>query len=316
MDLSALLGTAPPLPAYTLATAVAVVALAIFARLADLRSAWLPIRTWLVMLPVAFVALWLGQAAWTLLITVIAVFAFREFARATGLERERLFVLVVVATIVAENVAAYLQRYDFFMALPMWGVLALALVPIVADRTEAMLQWFALSVLAVVLFGFFMAHLSYLYASPLGLGYLLFVVLATQLNDALQFLFGKLAGRRHWTSLSPNKTIEGSLLALAATILLAFAHWPLAFPHLPAWAVLLAGLIVGVGGQVGDLLMAMTKRNVGIKDWGHLLPGHGGIIDRINSLLVTAPVFAHVMGFLFGGFPTGTPGHLLGLAAR
>lgn len=294
---------AAPLPAYTAITAVAVGFLMLVTRVTNLRAAWTPIRTWLVMLPVVFVALWLGAGVWTGLITLISLLALREYSRASGLDREPLAVIVVAVTIVAINVAAFVQRYDFFMALSMWGVLALTLVPILRNRAEEMLQWFALSVVAVTFMGFFLAHLSWLAQSSLGLGYLLFVILATQLNDALQFMYGKLFGRRTWTALSPNKTIEGSLLALGTTVALAFAQWQLAFPHLPWWGVLLAGLIVGAGGQVGDLTMSMVKRNIGIKDWGALLPGHGGIIDRTNSLMITAPVFAHVMGFIFGGFP-------------
>jgi phosphatidate cytidylyltransferase len=166
-----------------------------------------------------------------------------------------------------------------------------------------MLQWLALSIVGVTLYAFFLSHLSWLYQSSLGLGYLLFVLVATPLNDVLAFTFGKALGRHHWTTLSPNKTVEGSVLALAATVGLTFVQAPLAFPHVPPWGVLLAGVIIGVGGQVGDLMMALVKRNIGIKDWGHLLPGHGGLTDRLNSFMITAPVFAHVMGFLFGGFP-------------
>jgi phosphatidate cytidylyltransferase len=264
------------------------------------------------MLPVAIGALWLGPIAWTALVTVVSILGFKEYARATGLYREVAFVIVVYLTIIAANVASLVQRYDFFMAIPMWGILLFVLVPIVRNRTDDMLQWFALAIVGLIFFGFFLAHLSYLGLSPLGLGYVLFVLLATQLNDALGFIYGKLLGHRRWTPISPNKTIEGAGLALATTIALAFVQWAIAFPHVPIWGVVAAGVIVGLGGQVGDLTMANVKRNVGIKDFGHLLPGHGGITDRVNSLMVTAPVFAHFMGFLFGGFPGTAPGMTFG----
>ena len=92
-------------------------------------------------------------------------------------------------------------------------------------------------------------------------------------------------------------------MAAATTIALAFAQWQIAMPNVPAWGVFAAGIIVGIGGQVGDLTMANVKRSAGVKDFGTLLPGHGGMTDRVNSLMVTAPAFAHFMGFLFGGFP-------------
>jgi len=83
----------------------------------------------------------------------------------------------------------------------------------------------------------------------------------------------------------------------------AFLNWPLAFPELPWWGALGLGVIIGAGGQIGDLTLATFKRNVGIKDFGNLLPGHGGVLDRLNSLTLVAPVALHFVRFFFDGFP-------------
>ena len=289
-----------PLLAYVGLAAVALVALSVAAWLARLSAARVPIQTWLFLLPAIFIPLWLGALAWAIFITIVAILGAKEFAKTTGLYAQRPFVLVVYAAIIAVNAAAYARTDGVFLTLPMWSFLALTLVPILMNRTEQMVQWFALSVMAITFYGFFLGHLVWLYGAPQGLGYLLFVVTATQLNDVLAFLGGKRFGRHTWTALSPNKTIEGSLFALGGTLVLAFAQWPIAFPHLPWYGVLVAGLIVGVGGQVGDLTMALIKRNAGVKDFGGMLPGHGGITDRTNSLMVTAPTFTHAIGFLFG----------------
>lgn len=306
MDIGALL--AAPLPAYTTIVAGGFAAFGAVIAATRFRVAWAPYFTWLPMLVLVFGAWWVSMVssspwAWALFVTLVSVYGFKEFARATGLYREILFVLLVYASIAFANLWAFLPHYGFFMVTPFWSIAALALVPIVRNRTEHMLQWFALSVVGVVYFGWFLAHLTYLWHSPYGLGYLIYVVLATQFNDVLAFLSGKLFGRHRWTVLSPNKTVEGSLFALAGTIALAFANWGLAFPHLPWWGVLAAGVIVGVGGQIGDLTMANFKRNIGIKDFGSILPGHGGILDRVNSLMYVSPVFFHFMGYFFGPFP-------------
>jgi phosphatidate cytidylyltransferase len=289
-----------PLRAYTVLAAVALVVLAAAAWLARVSAARTPIRTWLFLLPAIFIPLWLGALAWAVFITTVAILGAKEFAKTTGLYTQRPFVLVVYGAIVAINAAALARDNGIFLSLPMWSFLALTLVPIAMNRTEQMVQWFALSVMAVTFYGYFLGHLVWLYGAPQGLGYLLYVVTATQLNDVLAFLGGKRFGRRRWTTLSPNKTVEGSLFALGGTLILAFAQWPIAFPQLPWYGVLMAGLIVGVGGQVGDLTMALIKRNAGVKDFGGLLPGHGGVTDRTNSLMVTAPTFTHAIGFLFG----------------
>jgi len=293
-----------PLALYTVASAATVVVTMVLLAVLRLREAWTPLRTWFVMLPIALGAIWLGHGPWAVLVTVVSVFAFKEYARVTGLYRQALFVLVVYGAIVVQNVFAFVGYYDWFMATPTWAILSLALVPIVMRRSQGMLQWFALAIVGVVFYGYFLAHLTYLYGSSDGLGYLLFVVLMTQLNDGLQYIYGKTVGRHHWTPISPNKTIEGSLLAGVTIVVLTFLQAPIAFPQVPPAGVLAAGLIITVGGQVGDLTMANVKRNAGVKDYGSVLPGHGGLTDRLNSLMVTAPVFAHVMGYLYGGFPS------------
>ncbi len=293
-----------PLGFYTIATVATVVVTSALLAVLRLPGAWIPLRTWFVILPFALGAMWLGQGAWTVRVAVVSLLAFREFARVTGLYRQTLFVLLVYGAVITENYFAYVGRYDVFMAIPTWAVLVMALVPIVLRRTEGMLQWYALAIVGAVFYGYFLAHLSFLYGSSEGLGYLLFVLLMTQLNDALQYIYGKAAGRHRWTPISPNKTIEGSLLAGATILVLTFLQAPIAFPWVPPLGVLAAGLIVTIGGQIGDLTMANVKRNAGVKDFGTILPGHGGLTDRLNSLMVTAPAFAHFMGYLFGGFPT------------
>jgi len=269
------------------------------------RAAWQPYRTWFILLPPIFAAFWLGPLGWAVFVTAVSIWSFREYARVTGLFQEPPFVVVVYAAIIAANATAYFGEAAraYFLVVPVWGIAALTLVPIALNRTDRMLQWSALSIVAVVYFGFFLAHLTYMRSSPFGIGSLMYVVLMTQFNDALGFLLGKTFGRHRWTVLSPNKTVEGSLLALGASIALAFINWQIAFPHLPWYGVLLAGCVVSIAGQVGDLTMANVKRNVGVKDFGALLPGHGGILDRTNSLMLVAPVFMHVFHFFWGMYP-------------
>lgn len=295
--------TTDPLLFYTAAVVATVVVTIVVLTVLRIPGAWVPFRTWFLILPVALGAMWLGHGAWAVFVTVVSMAGFREFARVTGLHRHTLFTLVVYGAIVAQNVFAFVGYYDWFMATLTWTILSLALVPIVLRRTEGMLQWFALAIVGAVFYGYFLAHLTYLYGSSAGLGLLLFVVLMTQLNDGLQYLYGKAVGRHRWTPISPNKTVEGSLLAGVTIVILTFLQASIAFPEVPPRGVLMAGLIIAIGGQIGDLTMANVKRNAGVKDFGTVLPGHGGLTDRLNSLMVTAPVFAHAMGYLYGGFP-------------
>src|SRR5439155_6718659 len=123
--------------------------------------------------------------------------------------------------------------------------------------------------------------------------YLGYLVLAVQLNDVAAYIVGKLWGRRLLRSnISPKKTWAGALAGLAISLLLPWALL-FTFPHFEVHDCIVVGLIVGLGGQLGDLVLSFIKRDLGIKDWGSLIPGHGGILDRIDSLIYVAPLFFH-----------------------
>jgi phosphatidate cytidylyltransferase len=99
-------------------------------------------------------------------------------------------------------------------------------------------------------------------------------------------------------AISPNKTWGGALGALAVSMAL---PWLLrfSFPHFGPLQLVLTGLIVGVGGQLGDLTISMIKRDIGMKDMGSLIPGHGGVLDRIDSLIFAGPLFFHMVRWFY-----------------
>jgi phosphatidate cytidylyltransferase len=273
-----------------------------FIWLRPLEAAKKPYLTWAILLPLLLVPLWLGPPFWIVAVTLVSIYGFKEFAKGTGLYDHMAYCLIVDAVIIGLGLSAIFKDYGLFMALPIWGAAILSAVPVLTNTYEGSVQRISLSIIGLVYFGWFAAHWGYLSQSAYGLGYVLFALLATQFNDALAFLWGKLFGKTTWTKLSPKKTIEGSLLALVSSIALAFANWPMAFPHFQWWLVLLIGLLIGVGGQIGDLVMSAFKRDIGIKDFGSLLPGHGGILDRIDSLLWVGPLFLHTARAFHGGF--------------
>jgi phosphatidate cytidylyltransferase len=143
---------------------------------------------------------------------------------------------------------------------------------------------------------------------------LLMLLTTVALSDVAAFTFGKLiGGPKLLPATSPNKSISGALGALTVTTLLVaglsaviFAGTAMAQWH---W-LLLFGLIVGVGAQSGDLMLSSIKRDIGIKDMGTILPGHGGVLDRFNSLLLVAPAAFHFIGY-FVGFGLGQPTRLI-----
>jgi len=127
---------------------------------------------------------------------------------------------------------------------------------------------------------------------------LLFFLIVLQASDVLQYVAGKLFGKHLISpSLSPNKTVEGFIGGVSLASLLGAALFEVT-PFTPLQAGLMA-LIICLMGFAGGLIMSATKRDRGIKDFGTILPGHGGILDRIDSLCFAAPIFFHLTRYFF-----------------
>jgi len=167
-------------------------------------------------------------------------------------------------------------------------------VPIFRNRARGELQKIALAIAGFIYIGWMFGHLGFLANGGLAYGFVCFVVFATEVNDISAFTFGRLLGRRPLRSeISPRKTVEGAFGALAVSMLLPWAL-RFSFPFFGATQLIVTGLIVGIGGLLGDLSISMMKRDLDTKDMGAAIPGHGGILDRIDSLIFVAPLFMYM----------------------
>lgn len=268
------------------------------------RELWLRTGSWAVLLPLMIGPVLLGRT-WTIAaVTVLGVVCLREYDRATGLFRERLTALTAAFGIVALNAAALDAWYGLFMALIPLTVSLLAVVSIPLDRPEGYVQRTGLAIFAFMLFGSGLAHLSYLANDANYRPIVLLLLCTVAINDVFAFTFGKLiGGPKLLPATSPNKTISGAVGALVATTALV-ARIAYAIFHgtpLDRWPLLLGlGVLVSAAGQLGDLMLSSIKRDIGIKDMGAVIPGHGGVLDRFNSLLLVAPAVFHYLNYFVG----------------
>jgi phosphatidate cytidylyltransferase len=273
----------------------------------ELGSIWSTYRSWLVMAPIGLAVIFAGRVPTIIGITLLAIFGFKEFARASGLYRDWWMTGAVYAGIITAGAASLMPHprgeepgtgwYGLFVAVPVFAIALVLLVPILRNRARGELQRMSLGIVGFVYIGWMFGHLGFLANAVNAYGYLLYIIFATELNDVAAFTFGRLFGRHPLRSeISPKKTWEGALGALAVSMIL---PWLLrfSFPNFGTWQLILAGLIVGIGGQLGDLSISVIKRDIGTKDMGALIPGHGGILDRIDSLIYVAPLFLHMANY-------------------
>jgi phosphatidate cytidylyltransferase len=303
---------AHPVTALLVAGAAAIIGIAVLAILSLSKTGkigpnlthelWLRTFAWAVMVPAIAIPVLIGPA-WTILaVLALSLLCYQEFARATGLFRERFLSFVVVCAILAIAWSAFDVWYGFFVALFPLGVVAIAVATIPLDRPQHYVQRTSLGVLAFLLFGAGLGHLAYTANDVLYRPIILMLVFSVAVSDVAAFCFGKLiGGPKLAPATSPGKTISGSLGALVVTTL--FVIWIAGAIYGSALSLFqraLLGVLVGAGAQLGDLMLSSIKRDLGIKDMGSVIPGHGGVLDRANSLLLVAPAAFHYLHYLVG----------------
>jgi phosphatidate cytidylyltransferase len=260
--------------------------------------------SWLVLTPAILLPILLG-AAWTILgVGILSLFCYREYARATGLFREKTVSLVVVLGIVALTFTELDHWYRLFVALFPFTVGILAIAAILRDEPKGYIQRVGLGVLGFALFGSCLGHLGYLANDANYRPMLILIFLSVELNDVFAFIVGKTLGRRKLIpNTSPNKTIAGALGALVLTTLLVMGIGPFVFGEtaLANWVHLaLLGVLISILGQFGDLILSSIKRDLGIKDMAPTIPGHGGLLDRFDSVILVAPAVFHYINYFLG----------------
>jgi len=271
----------------------------------NFASVWRIYQGWLIMAPLFLLFVFLGRVIFILGILGLSVYSFWEFSSATRLNKDRWITYVVYLGIFFVAVLALIQDpstghfggYGMFMALPVYVVGLVIFVPVFQNRYEGQLQSVALGMMGFMYFGWMLGHLGFLADSAYSSHYVLYIVFAVQLADIAAYNFGKLFGRHKLRgNISPNKTVEGSLGALFVSLCLPWFFRP-TLSELGPLQLTLAGLIVGIGSQLGDLAISLIKRDMGIKDMGALIPGHGGVLDRIDSLIIATPLFFHMIRY-------------------
>ena len=269
----------------------------------QLGSVWFTYRSWIVMAAIGLFCVAIGRFAVIAGVTLLSIFAFWEFARVSGLATDRLMSGAVYLAIIVVGLATWFScspnvaSCGPFMWVLVVAIGLIALAPITQNRVRGELHKIALSCFAFVLIGWMFGHLGLLANSANPYGFLCYIIFATELTDISAFVFGRLFGRHPLRSeLSPRKTVEGAVGAFAVAMVL---PWILrfSFPFFSATQLILTGLIVGVGGLLGDLTISLIKRDLGTKDMSTIIPGHGGILDRIDSLIFVAPLFVQMTNF-------------------
>jgi phosphatidate cytidylyltransferase len=265
------------------------------------------INAWWVMVGILAVAFLTGSTMTLILFALASFFALREFITLTpSRPGDRLpLSLAFFVIIPAQYLLIGMDRYGMFaIFIPVYAFLLLPSIAALRSDIEDFLSRSAKQQWALMVCVYCLSHAPALLMldlpgqpgrSALLLFYLLLVV---QMSDVMQYVFGKLFGRTKIAPLvSPSKTVEGFVGGgLAATGIGAAMWW--ITPFTPLQSAAIAAVIV-VMGFLGGLTLSAVKRSLGAKDWGVMIEGHGGMLDRTDSICFAAPVFFHIVRFFY-----------------
>ena len=263
------------------------------------------IDAWWIMCLVFGTAIVLGRTGSTLLFALMSFLAFREFITLTPSARgdHRTLFWAFFAVLPLQYWLVWKPWYGLFVILiPVYAFLWLPVRTAMAGDCTRFLERTAKIQWALMVCVYCVSHVPMLLSLPIA-GYegrnallVIFLVVVVQASDVLQYIWGKLCGRHKIAPLvSPNKTVEGFLGGIASATALGAALYPLT-PFRP-WQAAVIALVICLLGFAGGLVMSAIKRDRGVKDYGSMISGHGGMMDRIDSLSFAAPVFLHIVRF-------------------
>ena len=272
----------------------------------DWRELTLRIRTWWAIVIVFSLALLSPQWLALTFFALVSGMALKEFLTLVPVrhsDRMPLFWMVIAIPVNYGLIGS--GWYGMFVVfIPVYVFLFLPALMVVAGDTQGFLRTASQLHWGLMTTVFAFSHVASLLVLPAdgkqtGALLVLFVVGLTEFNDVAQYLWGKSLGRIKVTPrVSPNKTLAGLLGGIVTTALAATLLGPIITPL--SWPMAsLAGFIIALTGFCGDVVMSAIKRDIGVKDSGTLLPGHGGLLDRLDSLIFTAPVFFHFVRYFY-----------------
>ncbi|HEX6143995.1 MAG TPA: phosphatidate cytidylyltransferase [Geminicoccaceae bacterium] len=266
------------------------------------------IRSWWVIIGVFSAAFLLSHTASLVLLAFVSFLALKEyFSLIPSRRADRRVMFWAYLAIPVQYYWVGSAWYGMFIIfIPVYMFLLLPLRMVIAGEVQGFLRAAGVLHWGLMVTVFSISHMAFLLVLPAagnpgagGAGLLLYLLFLTQFNDVAQYVWGRRFGRRKVVpSVSPNKTLEGLLGGVATTAVLAVALAPWLTPFDPLTAAI-AGLAIGAAGFAGDVTISAVKRDLGVKDSGSLLPGHGGILDRIDSLTFTAPLFFHFVWYAY-----------------
>jgi phosphatidate cytidylyltransferase len=244
------------------------------------------VNAWWFLFPVVSLSLFLYPVGPLLMVLLIVVLAVRELSLHYSGPRWRFFLPCLILLLLQASLQ-HAGNFDSSLILPALLFLQALQFFIWRQRNHLLLMLFLLLCYGL---GFMLELLALPFSNEVRMAWFFYLCVVTALNDIAQFVSGKIFGKQTIApTISPNKTVQGLIGGVLISMLVSTVlgmYLDLASPTY----LMMMGILLSIGGFVGDLIFSAAKRYLKIKDFSELIPGHGGILDRVDSLVLTAPL--------------------------
>lgn len=266
------------------------------------------IKSWWVMIGVFSFAVLSSPSISFVFFGLISFLAFREFISLAPLRRaDRRTLFWAYLSIPVQYLLIANQWYGVSIVfIPVWVFFFIPMRLVLSRQTDGFLLSVSMIIWGLMMTVYSVSHAAMLLNLPAsetfqagGTGLILFLAIVNQGNDVAQYVWGKLFGKsKIIPEVSPNKTWAGFVGGIFSSMVLAAVLSGFLTPF-SWWIAMAMGGVIAVTGFIGDVVFSAVKRDLKVKDTGSFIPGHGGILDRIDSLCLTAPVFFHLVHFFY-----------------
>ena len=259
---------------------------------------WASVQSWLFAAPVILFVLGLKPAWAMVCLTLAAIIGAKIFFQITGMYHRSNFVWACYIGLICLGITTYYSRLDLYNLMPMIFLSIICLIPILRNSAKHMIQYISLSLIAFMLLGWGFLHMGLLLVRPQGAYLVIYITILSEFCDNIYLAASSFGRVRLFHRIHSKRTLEGFLIGFVATMLLAWGLRQMSLhPQLPIYWIV-SGLVAALAGSLGDLVLSIIRRDLGIKDVGAFVLGRGDLLNGMDRLIFVAPIYYYAISYL------------------
>ncbi len=261
-------------------------------------AGWASIKSWFFIAPFIFVIFAL-PSPWPLVFLVfVGIFSAKTFYQMVGMYHRNWFVWTTYVFIIGLGYLAYHQEARLYNIMPMLFLGAISFIPLLRNSATHMIQYMALALMAFIFWGWSLMHMGRLLMLEQGALLVIYLYMLTEFSEAVSLATSRVLGRiRPFNNITVRVTVEGVVVSILLSVTLAWGMRHMLVDRSEQFWIA-AGLIAAIFGRLGDLILSVIRRDLGIKDTGIFIIGRGDILSRVDKMIFVGPIYYYVFLFL------------------